>query len=336
MAGSRSGALGILTTKGDVLGVDANGNLVRVPVGADGDQLSADSAATSGLSWGPGASVQAAIPVETDDSAAGFKIGSRVYSTSARAWYTASDVTAGAAQWLRSPNVGRQIRIWEPQAGSTQSVVGWSVVASSGTISVPAPATTNLHTSMARTRIVSSVAANSNSAAAFGGNGAGSPVAFLRGTAPQGGFYAHSVFGVNSTTALQRCFLGLWSNGGIFGGAQDPDALTDCFGVGWRSADGNLQVFHNDNAGTVTAIDLGASFPANDTTAVYEVILYAAPGEAVVRYIVRRLDSFALAVGAPAANLPTAGTFMQFHCGMNNGGTAAAVEIEHMRTYAET
>lgn len=51
MATPRVGALGVATTKADLYTIDANGNLERLPVGADSTVLTADSAQALGMKW---------------------------------------------------------------------------------------------------------------------------------------------------------------------------------------------------------------------------------------------------------------------------------------------
>lgn len=278
---------------------------------------------------------QAAIPIETDDTNDGYVVGSRVYSTAAQSWYVASDVTAGAAVWHRQASpAGRMIRMIEPLSGTTLTTMGIVATSNTGTLTHPALATTNLRTSLHRTTNTSAASANSTAATLYSSVTAG--LLALRGdAAPKGGFYWDYTFSTASTTANQRGFWGLWAQAAVFGTTQDPDAMTDCFGVGWRSADTNVQAFTNDSSSTVTATDLGASFPANSTDAVYQVILYAAPSASTIYYVVRRLDTAAVAAGSFSSNLPTSTTYLGFHVGMNNGGTAAAVIPELMHAYGE-
>ena len=54
MAGAASGAAGVLTTKGDLLVALADGSVERLPVGADGGFLTADSTAALGLKYSGG------------------------------------------------------------------------------------------------------------------------------------------------------------------------------------------------------------------------------------------------------------------------------------------
>jgi hypothetical protein len=45
----------------------------------------------------------------------------------------------------------------------------------------------------------------------------------------------------------------------------EPNTIINCVGFCKLSTSGNLHVVHNDNTGTATTIDLGASFPANNS-----------------------------------------------------------------------
>jgi hypothetical protein len=45
----------------------------------------------------------------------------------------------------------------------------------------------------------------------------------------------------------------------------EPNTIINCVGFCKLSTSGNLHVIHNDNTGTATTIDLGASFPANNS-----------------------------------------------------------------------
>lgn len=51
----------VVTTKGDLLAADANGDLQRLPAGQDGLVLTADSGAANGLSWSQSAAVDQEI-----------------------------------------------------------------------------------------------------------------------------------------------------------------------------------------------------------------------------------------------------------------------------------
>jgi hypothetical protein len=117
-----------------------------------------------------------------------------------------------------------------------------------------------------------------------------------------------------------------------------PSSLTKIIGVGWDSGDANLQIMSNDTAGTATKIDTGANFPANNTTAMYEFVLYAAPNGTSVGYRLQRLVTGDITSGSitNSADLPANNIFLSPHEYMNNGGTAAAAVLDVNRVYIES
>ncbi len=85
--------------------------------------------------------------------------------------------------------------------------------------------------------------------------------------------------------------------------------LTNCIFVGNDGSDTNLQVMHNDSAGTCTKIDLGINFPANRTsgsvmTTMYSVEFYNMARSSTVFYRVTNLELGAIAQGSITTNLP--------------------------------
>ena len=215
---------------------------------------------------------------------------------------------------------------------TTTTITLWGLTNTSvGTVSTPALASTNLRTSMRRWIWTS--AATSNSAS----EGRTATGLVWRGdTAGLGGWFYSCRWAVSTTTANQQTAVGLWAATGATSTSQVPSALVSCIFAGWDSADTNLQIMHNDGSGTCTKINLGASFPANNTTAVYEFMMFAAPNGSSVYYRVVRLDTGDSIEGEITTNLPTSTTFLTRHEYMNNGGTAASVILEVSRIYIET
>jgi hypothetical protein len=131
----------------------------------------------------------------------------------------------------------------------------------------------------------------------------GNNTAFMRGSVAnrQGFFYA----------AMVR-FPALGATGAVRSGVTGSTnvsttlnaSLTSCLLFGADEAMTTLRVFHNDGAGSATAIDLGADFPVPSATAAYEHCFYAPTNSAFVRYMVRRLDSRFVAQGSLTADLP--------------------------------
>jgi hypothetical protein len=217
-----------------------------------------------------------------------------------------------------------------PQTGST--ITQWGMPNTTvGTASTPTPTATNMHTSMKRTSVTSSTTAGSASELrsaqylVWRGNAAG-----------LGGFFYTCRFGVNSTVSTQQLLIGLRNATAATSTTAVPSSLTNFIGVGWDNGDGNLQIMSNDASGTATKIDLGSLFPANNTTAMYEFVLYAAPDGTSVGYRLQRLDTGDITSGSLSTDLPASNLFLSPHEYMNNGGTAAAVVMDVNRVYIES
>jgi hypothetical protein len=199
---------------------------------------------------------------------------------------------------------------------------------------IPAAASTNLRTSSKRLELAS--VAGANSAACLRGPSTNS-LYFWRGNAAGlGGFFSSHRFAVSTTTANQQLFIGLWDRTTNPAGTQVPSNQTNIIGAGWDSADTNLQIMHNDSGGTATKVDLGASFPANNTTAIYDMKLYAEPNGSNVLYEVTRLDTGTVTTGTLSTNLPSNTTFLTYGMYINNGGTAASAAMDFFHFYIET
>lgn len=69
MAAPRTGSLGVATTKADLYVINANGDLERLPVGADDQILVADSADPLGVAWkDPGFAANASFQADAVDA----------------------------------------------------------------------------------------------------------------------------------------------------------------------------------------------------------------------------------------------------------------------------
>lgn len=215
---------------------------------------------------------------------------------------------------------------------TTTTITLWGATNTSvGTVSHPALASTNLRTSMRRWIWTSAATANSAS------EGRTAAALVWRGDAAGlGGWFYSCRWAVSSSTANQQVAIGLWSATGATATTTVPSNLTNCIFVGWDAADTELQIMHNDASLTCTKIPLGSDFPSNDTTVVYEFMMFAPPNGSSVFYRVVRLDTGDVAEGEITTDLPASTTFLTRHEYMNNGGTAAAVVLEVSRIYIET
>ena len=148
--------------------------------------------------------------------------------------------------------------------------------------------------------------------------------------AGRGGFRAFmkGSTATGSNVASHRFFMGFWT--ATVPTDVNPSTLTNIFGIGYDSADTNLQFIHNDAAGACTKIDLGASFPKPTAAraSLYTLELYSPPGTTQeVHYRVTNHYNGAVATGTVTTNLPSAATLLTPHLWASVGGTSSIVGI---------
>jgi len=134
--------------------------------------------------------------------------------------------------------------------------------------------------------------------------------------------------GTGGSVSSHRLFVGL-RNSAASATDVDPSTYTDIIGVGYDSADTQVQIMHNDASGTATKVALGSSFP-KPTTAderVYELRLVAVGGATTVAYTVTDLSNGATASGTISTDLPSATTGMGYWTQMSAGGTSTAINL---------
>lgn len=272
-------------------------------------------------SAGSSTTVQAAVPIETDDSGDGYAIGDRVCSSVINVCYTAIDVTVGAAVWRRdTAHYNEAIQAIGPFTGNAVDDTGL-VTASAGTLSTPALANTNLRTSMKRT----------NAADPAGGSIRTSEEYWWLGDAAGlGGFDVEFTYAMSTAASGQMHLCGLFD--GTPDTPKDPETEISGVWIGNGAADTNSRIMHNDATGAPTEVDLGASFPAVSATPVVYVHLYAGKNASAVYYVVRRLDTAAVAAGNVSTNLPANTAFLRFYCGSADlSGDSVGVDLMQFR-----
>ena len=120
---------------------------------------------------------------------------------------------------------------------------------------------------------------------------------------------------------------------------NEPSTMTDSVFMGWDAADTNVQIMHNDGAGTCTKIDLGASFPVptTDRTAFYELSLFSPSGTTQsVDWLVTDLVSLAVASGTITTNLPSTTALIRPLGSLSAGGTSSVMGIMMASMYLDT
>ncbi len=170
----------------------------------------------------------------------------------------------------------------------------------------------------------------------------GSAIQFTLGgpSAGLGGFHLVWRWGpaTGVSNASHRTFVGM-RNSTTNPTDVNPSTQTQICGMGYDSADANVQFMHNDGAGTATKIDLGASFPKPnaDLTSVYDLALFARPGTTqTLTYEVTNLVSGAVASGTVTTDLPSTTTLLAPYSYMSVGGVSAVIGFATMGIYIET
>ena len=134
--------------------------------------------------------------------------------------------------------------------------------------------------------------------------------------------------GVGASNATKRAFAGLLLSNAAPTDVN-PSTLTDMVGMGWDSADTNVQIMHNDNTGTATKIDLGSGFPkptANYTN-FYQLRLSCLPNASSIEYEAINCVTGASVSGSLTTNLPTNSSALMRHMYASVGGTSAQAGI---------
>jgi hypothetical protein len=175
-----------------------------------------------------------------------------------------------------------------------------------------------------------SAAAATNAIAGFQMQGSGLP--FFRGPSARiGGFDLEMITspGTGATISSHRYFMGL------IGSAssptdQNPSSLLNIIGIGYDSADSNLQLMHNDGTGTATKVNLGASFPKPSLAdeRVYRIKLVAVPGQTSISWSVTDLASGAQAVGSASTDIPSVTQGLTYLAYMSAGGTSTGIRLD--------
>jgi hypothetical protein len=152
------------------------------------------------------------------------------------------------------------------------------------------------------------------------------PVHWLGDTALRGGFRIELYCAIVTVQTTMKNAWGLTSAVTPSVAAVEPSAFVSCMFLGSDSGDTNMQIMHNDSAGTCTKVDLGANFPKS-SGAYYKLTLTTEPNAGTVDYTVDRIDSAFSASGTLSTNLPANTFFMYANMTLGNGSTAAVASI---------
>ena len=238
-----------------------------------------------------------------------------------------------------SPHLGENnIRAW--RGGAT--LVATTFAATLGAMAytgasptaptIPVLASTNLLTSTFRSTI--STGATAGALAYIRGN----QLTIWRGNAAdRGGFMVVHRFALSGTLLLGlRAFAGLVDVAANPANV-DPTSTATPGGIGLATAasTGNWRLVNNVTGTARTALDLGASFPI-DNTSLLELALWCAPNDSGISWQVTNLSTGASAIGKITTNIPAATTFLAPSVWVTNNTNAAAQTLDFVSCYVET
>jgi len=209
--------------------------------------------------------------------------------------------------------------------------------AATGTATAANVAVTNRH---ARMRRIEYLVTTASTSAVAGFRGGALQYSVGGAAAGDGGF--HYVFrwgpATGVATATNRAFAGMASSTSAATDAQ-PSSRANVVGMGWDSADANIQFMHNDASGTATKINLGSGFPrpTADRAEVYEIAMFSPPGTTqILSYEVTDLTTGAVASGTVTTDLPSTSTLLNPWSSFSAGGTSSVIGMAVMGLYVET
>lgn len=211
---------------------------------------------------------------------------------------------------------------WNPVGGVTTAPLGVGIpnVTADGTATARTITGSDSVSLAARIGYVSAATAGSLAGYRHGSN------RHSINTFGQGGFEYLHVFAPICTVSDARMFCGLRNLTTTPTNVQ-PDTLVNCIGVGKLSGSTNMHVIHNDGAGTATTIDLGSSFPTNNSTDLYKVI-FRGKKDNTVDYIVENISTLVSVKGNISTNLPSVSTLLNPTNWICNNATAVAVALD--------
>jgi hypothetical protein len=154
--------------------------------------------------------------------------------------------------------------------------------------------------------------------------------------AARGGFFFACRFAMTTTLANARAFVGLNGSTSALTNVDPSSLATDLCGVGLDSASANWTMMTNDNAGTCTTTDLGASY-VKSATAMYELTMYCPPNGTDIFWQIDIVGTTTTSSGTFLnTNLPRNTIFLTPYIWITNNATASAAQIEMSRLYLET
>lgn len=192
-------------------------------------------------------------------------------------------------------------------------------------------ALTSIAEANSRLRAATSSAINTSAGSRFNDNSA----AVVRDSAVAGigGFELLQEWSFDTARTDQRAFVGLQSGTAAFTVTADPSALLNAVGVGKDQTDSNIQIMHNDGAGSCIKVDLGVPFTSL-LQKLLQLRLSVPDGGGNITYDLHNVSDNLHYTGTISGNLPAIDTRLYARFWVNTGGaTATSCVIHQHRLY---
>lgn len=233
------------------------------------------------------------------------------------------------------PNVFKNgVSMWWPTGdGTGVTLLGTTALTVLGTATTASTATTNALTRQKRVEWLVTTASTT-------------AVASFRNTLTQwtiggttGGFFYVCRWAPSTglTNSSHRAFCGMGLNAAPTD--VNPSTRLNNVGMGWDSADTQVQMMHNDGSGTATKIALGAGFPkpSTDRSVAYELAMFSPPGASgTIHYEVTELISGAVATGTITTDIPSTTTLLAPIAYTSVGGVSSVTGLALCKLYIES
>ena len=234
------------------------------------------------------------------------------------------------------PLLARNKVAWaQPIGNATTLHVMGLLLTATGTATTANVAVTNIHTAMRRLEYAVT-AASATAVAGFRNTRA----QLFLGSGIRGGFTHIVRFGRSrgvAANATLRCFVGLSSLTSAPTDAADPStAVTNAMGVSCNAADTNYHIITRTASGTATRVDTGIAKAVADTSEMYELAMFSAPGSLSVSFEFTRLSDGVSFTHTTTTTLPAATTLLAQRGYYSVGGTSSVIGLAFVSLYTET
>ena len=248
-------------------------------------------------------------------------------------------VGAAGVDYILQPHFGgNNIRSWRGGATTTATTFASTIGtmpytgASPTTPTIPSLASTNLLSQTRRSTIATN---NTNGSIAYI---RANQTEVWRGNASNlGGFFIIIRFALSGTLRT-----GLRAFAGIVDTVANPTNINPLttttpggIGLACAASTGNWSLVHNISGTARTALDLGSSFPI-DNTSLMELVLFSPPNGSAISWRVTNLSTGAQDSGTVLTNIPSNTTFLSPSIWVTNNTSGASQALDFVSCYVET